>query len=39
MLDLALHIVESKRGEFEPGKFEDENRHSGSCRGRSSRAK
>jgi DNA end-binding protein Ku len=24
MLDLALHIVESKRGEFEPAKFEDE---------------
>ena len=23
MLDLALHIVESKRGEFEPQKFED----------------
>ena len=24
MLDLALHIVESKRGKFEPAKFEDE---------------
>jgi len=25
MLDLAVHIVESKKGEFEPEKFEDEN--------------
>jgi DNA end-binding protein Ku len=24
MLDLALHIIESKRGDFEPKKFEDE---------------
>jgi DNA end-binding protein Ku len=24
MLDLALHIVESKRSTFEPGKFQDE---------------
>jgi DNA end-binding protein Ku len=24
MLDLALHIVESKRGRFEPEKFQDE---------------
>jgi DNA end-binding protein Ku len=24
MLDLAVHIVESKKGRFEPGKFEDE---------------
>src|SRR5262249_61928834 len=24
MLDLAVHIVESKKGEFEPEKFEDE---------------
>jgi len=24
MLDLAAHIVESKRGKFEPEKFEDE---------------
>ena len=24
MLDLAVHIVESKKGEFEPDKFEDE---------------
>jgi DNA end-binding protein Ku len=24
MLDLAVHIVESKKGKFEPGKFEDE---------------
>ena len=24
MLDLALHIVESKRGDFKPEKFEDE---------------
>jgi DNA end-binding protein Ku len=24
MLDLALHIVETKRGDFEPEKFEDQ---------------
>jgi DNA end-binding protein Ku len=24
MLDLALHIVETKRGDFEPDKFEDQ---------------
>jgi DNA end-binding protein Ku len=24
MLDLALHIVDTKRGDFEPGKFEDQ---------------
>jgi DNA end-binding protein Ku len=24
MLDLALHIVETKRGDFDPGKFEDQ---------------
>jgi len=24
MLDLALHIVETKRGDFDPEKFEDQ---------------
>ncbi len=24
MLDLALHIVETKRGDFDPKKFEDQ---------------